>query len=62
VHVLSRPDEVLAAELDHLFRRLGVDWLVDVHDGVATITGPVTQRESAMACAGAGPSVASRAR
>lgn len=49
VHVLARPDAVLEAEADDLLRRLGLDWLVDVLDGVATVTGPVTDHESAMA-------------
>jgi len=53
VHLLARPDTVLAAEADDLFRRLGLDWLVDVRDGVATVTGPVTERESSMAIAAA---------
>jgi len=54
VHVLARPDELLAAELGDLFQRIGLDWLVDVHRGVATVTGPVTQHEIAMAVAAAG--------
>lgn len=51
VHVLARPDQVLAAEADDQFRRLGLDWLVDVHDGVAAVSGPVTDRETTMATA-----------
>jgi CBS domain-containing protein len=51
VHVLARPDWSLAAEADDLFRRLGLDWLVDVTDGVAVVNGPVTDRESTMATA-----------
>lgn len=54
VHVIARPDETLAAELGDLFQRIGLDWLVDVHRGVATVTGPVTKQESAMAVAAAG--------
>ena len=53
VHVLARPDELLAAQLGDLFQRLGLDWLVDVRQGVATVTGPVTQHDSALAVAAA---------
>ena len=49
VHVLSRPDAVLAAEADDVLRRLGLDWLVDVRDGVAAVDGPITDRECTMA-------------
>lgn len=51
VHVLARPDDQLTAEADDLFRRLGLDWLVEVTDGVAAVSGPVTARESTMATA-----------
>ena len=51
VHVLARPDHLLAGEADDLFRRLGLDWLVDVNDGVAAVSGPVTDRETTMATA-----------
>jgi CBS-domain-containing membrane protein len=51
VHVLARPDHVLAADADEQFRRLGLDWLVDVNDGVAAVSGPVTDRETTMATA-----------
>jgi CBS domain-containing protein len=51
VHVLARPDYLLAAEADDLFRRLGLEWLVDVIDGVAAVRGPATARESTMATA-----------
>ena len=53
VHVLARPDQVLAAEVDDLFRRLGLDWLVDVEDGVAIVTGPVTAGDLSMATSAA---------
>ena len=54
VHVLARPDHLLAAQADDLFRRLGLDWLVEVLDGVATVSGPETDRESAMATSALG--------
>lgn len=53
VHVLARPDEVIEAEMDELFRQLGTDWLVDVSDGVATISGPVAEADREMAHAAA---------
>lgn len=49
IHVLARPDAEIAAELDDSFRRLGRDWLVEVADGLVTVTGPETAKESAMA-------------
>ena len=49
VRILARPDHVLAAEADDLFRRLGLDWLVEVVDGVASVNGPVTEGEVDMA-------------
>jgi CBS-domain-containing membrane protein len=51
VHVLARADDVLEAEADDVFRRLGLDWLVDVVDGIASVTGPATDRETTMATA-----------
>jgi len=51
VHVLARADDVLAAEADDVFRRLGLDWLVDVNDGIAAVTGPTTDHEHTMATA-----------
>jgi CBS domain-containing protein len=54
VHVLAQSDAILEAEADDLLRRLGLDWLVDVRDGVATVTGPVTDHESAMATSALG--------
>jgi CBS domain-containing protein len=49
VRVLARSDQVISAELDELFRRLGTDWLVDVDAGDVTVTGPVGDAETAMA-------------
>jgi len=39
VRVLARPDQTIEADVDELFRSLGLEWLVDVRDGVVTITG-----------------------
>ena len=49
VRVLARADERIEYEVDDLFRDLGVDWLVDVIDGAATVTGPVGPHESNLA-------------
>ena len=37
VHLLARGDDLISQELDALNSSLGVDWLVDVHDGVVTV-------------------------
>lgn len=49
VHLLARPDEVVEAEADELLRQLGTDWLVDVQDGIAWVTGPVTDHQRSLA-------------
>ena len=49
IHLLARPDTEIEAELDDLYRRLDRDWLVEVRDGIATVTGPETEGEHAMA-------------
>ena len=49
IHLLARPDSEIEAELDDLFRRLDRDWLVDVQDGIARVTGPEGEGEHAMA-------------
>jgi len=49
IHLLARPDTEIEAELDDLYRRLDRDWLVEVRDGVATVTGPEGEGEHAMA-------------
>jgi CBS domain-containing protein len=49
VRLLARADERIEYEVDDLFRDLGVDWLVDVIDGAATVTGPVGPHESSLA-------------
>jgi len=40
VRVLARPDVTIEADVDELFRSLGLEWLAEVRDGVVTITGP----------------------
>ena len=49
IHLLARPDSEIEAELDDLYRRLDRDWLVDVQDGIARVTGPEGEGEHAMA-------------
>lgn len=50
VRVLARADEMLEREVDGLLSDAGMsDWLVDVHDGIARITGPETSRERTLA-------------
>ena len=49
IHVLARPDSEIEAELDDAFRRLGRDWLVDVDNGVVTLTGPSDAGEIGLA-------------
>lgn len=49
VHVLARSDDVVEQEVGALFHSLGVDWLADVHDGMVTVTGPVTEKDRSLA-------------
>lgn len=49
VRVLARPDLVIEADVDDLFRRLGLEWLVDVRDGVVTVSGPTDAGQRSMA-------------
>lgn len=49
VHILAREDDEIERELGELFRSFGVDWLVEVRDGVATVEGPVGAKACAMA-------------
>jgi predicted transcriptional regulator len=50
VRVLARADEALEQEVDALLVAAGMsDWLVDVHDGIAEISGPETSRERTLA-------------
>ena len=49
VHLLARDDSRVARDLDELFRQAGVDWLVRVEDGLATVEGPRDDESRAMA-------------
>ena len=49
--LLARPDRVVDAEVDDLFRRLSLVWLVDVRDGVVTPTGRRDRTRAAPAAA-----------
>jgi len=49
VHVLARADERLAREIDDLYRAVGMDWSVDVQDGLVTVDGPVGDKARALA-------------
>lgn len=45
IRVLARPDLRIEAEVDELFRQAGLDWMVDVTDGVAVLDGPVDEAD-----------------
>lgn len=50
VRMLARADETLEQEVDALFVAAGArDWLVEVRDGIAEISGPATPRERTLA-------------
>jgi CBS domain-containing protein len=49
VHLLARSDDVVSRELGALLDSLDVDWVVEVHDGVVTVDGPVGDRQRALA-------------
>jgi CBS domain-containing protein len=49
VHLLARDDDQVERELDNLYREAGVDWLVRVENGVATVEGPQDPRSRSMA-------------
>ena len=49
VRILARPDDVIEAETDDLFRRLGLEWTVDVENGVARVSGPGADRGNGVA-------------
>lgn len=53
VRALARADIDIEREIDDLLRRIGADWLVDVENGVVTITGPERPGERALAAAAA---------
>ncbi len=58
VRLLARSDDTLEAEVDSLLRTLGLgDWLVEVHDGIADVTGPATHRSIAAAAAATVPGI-----
>ena len=49
IHLLSRQDPRIEAEIDELFRQADQDWLVQVADGVATVDGPSDELEQQLA-------------
>lgn len=49
VRVLARADGLIEAQADDLFRRLGLDWTVEVDNGVAGVSGPDQARGSGVA-------------
>lgn len=49
IRLLARQDALIEAEVDELFRQAGYDWLVTVEDGIATVDGPVQERELRLA-------------
>jgi CBS domain-containing protein len=50
VRMLARADDALEQEVDAVLVAAGMsDWLVDVHDGIAEITGPESTRDRRLA-------------
>jgi CBS domain-containing protein len=49
IAALARSDDAIEAEIDDLVRQLGMDWLVEVEDGVVLVQGPVNAREQELA-------------
>lgn len=49
VHLLARPDGDIEADVDDLFRRTGIDWLVDVRDGLVVVRGPEDRDQASAA-------------
>lgn len=50
VHILARPDDELEQDVDALLVAAGwSDWLVDVHDGIAEVSGPETPGDRSLA-------------
>ena len=50
VHLLARADSTLERELNTMLSSLGhPDWLVEVHDGIAEVTGPERPDERSLA-------------
>ncbi len=54
VHALARSDTDVESQLDDLYRTLGVDWTVEVHDGAVTVEGPVGAKARSLAETAAG--------
>jgi CBS domain-containing protein len=54
VHALARTDADIAGQLDELYRSIGVDWQVQVHEGEVTIDGPVGAKACSLAERSAG--------
>lgn len=49
IRLLSRQDARISAEVDEVLREAGHDWLVDVDEGVVTISGPRDDGEERLA-------------
>jgi CBS-domain-containing membrane protein len=49
VHSVARSDADVERAVESMFEFLGVDWVVDVTDGVAAVEGPVDAKEQALA-------------
>jgi CBS domain-containing protein len=49
VHSVARSDEDAERAVESMFEFLGVDWLVEVTDGVATVDGPADAKQQALA-------------
>jgi CBS domain-containing protein len=49
VRLLSRQDVRIEGETDELFRQAGLDWMVTVEDGVATVEGPLDDGDRRLA-------------
>jgi len=49
IRLLAREDPRIEAEIDELLRQAGMDWLVEVTDGVAVVEGPADERERELA-------------
>jgi CBS domain-containing protein len=49
LHLLARDDVRVESEVAELFRADGVDWLVEVTDGVVRVTGPTDDHQRRLA-------------
>ena len=54
VHLPARRDEAIRAEVEDLVRSEGADWMVDVDDGVVSVSGPSDEHQRRLAEALAG--------